>query len=108
LTDDFPVREANLVSALELLEVIPDHIEGSNERTCPDNLRWMMGRVIREINSFPVDKSGRWIGFVQGVLALSGHLSVDGERNSSRARYHAAYEATGQVVPATMQMGDEK
>jgi hypothetical protein len=105
---DKPVRESNKTTALDLIPLIPEHIEGSTERTCPTNLHWMMERVIREIDTFPLDKMGRWIGFVQGVLALSGNLDVDAERERTRARFHAAYKATGQEVPPTMQLGDEQ
>ncbi len=101
------VREANLTTALELLPLVPDRIEGSNERTCPENLRWMLHRVMDEINVFPLDKIGRWIGFVQGVLALSGNLDVDEERNRTRGRYQQAYHETGQVIPQTLQRDEE-
>lgn len=97
------VRAANLVTAQELLSLIPHVIVGSTQRTSPSNLRWVLNRVIEEIDTFPLDKMGRWIGFVQGVLALSNHLDVDEERDRTRERYHAAYIATGQVVPKTME-----
>jgi hypothetical protein len=101
-----PVREANRLDALKLIPKIPAVIPGSNKRTCPENLRWLMERVISEIDTFPLDKMGRWIGFVQGVLALSNNLDVDDTRNESREIYHQAYIATGQAVPRTMEMGD--
>lgn len=101
------VREGNRVTALELLPLIPEHIEGSNERTCPENLRWMLNRIMDNIDTFPLDKIGRWIGFVQGVLALSGNLDVDEERNRTRARYQQAYRDTGQVIPQTLQRDEE-
>lgn len=106
MIDYAQVRESNRVTALELLPLIPEEIPGSDNRTCPANLRWLLNRVIEEINTFPLDKIGRWIGFVQGVLAMSGDLDVDEERDRTRARMQAAYAATGQVVPATMQMPD--
>lgn len=102
--NDYPeVRESNRVTALELLPRIPDTIEGSNERTSPDNLRWLLNRVVENIDTFPLDKMGRWIGFVQGVLALSGNMNVDEERDRTRQRMQDAYRATGQIVPPTME-----
>lgn len=104
---DLPVRLAHRDTILDLFALIPETIPGSNERTSPENLRWMLHRCLEELDTFPVDKMGRWVGFVQGVLALSGHLDVDEERNRTRGRFHAAYEATGQVIPPTMQLGDK-
>jgi hypothetical protein len=106
LTADLPVRIAHKETILDLFPLIPDTIPGSNERTSPENLRWMLHRCLDELLTFPVDKLGRWVGFVQGVLALSSNLDVDAERDRTRGRFHAAYEATGQVIPKTMQLGD--
>jgi hypothetical protein len=87
-----------------LLTRIPAVITGSNARTCPENLRWLLNRVIEKIDTYPLDKIGRWIGFVQGVLAMSDNLDVDAERDRTRARMQAAYLATGQEVPETAEM----
>lgn len=105
--DDTPIRDAQLYEAIDLLAQIPSHIEGSTERTSADNLRWLLQRTLVERSSFPVDKTGRWIGFVHGVLALSGHLDVDFTRNRSRERYHQAYRKTWQAIPKTKNLGDK-
>ena len=107
IASDTPVRIAHRDTIMDLFALIPEEIPGSNERTSPENLRWMLHRCLDELTTFPVDKLGRWVGFVQGVLALSGNLDVDQERDRTRGRFHAAYEATGQVIPATMQLGDK-
>lgn len=99
--NDWPVREAHMDEIHDLARMIPPHIENSTDRTSSENLFWMISRLVREIQTFPVDKQGRWIGFIHGVLALSGHLDVDEVRNRSRGRYHKAYIATGQVIPET-------
>jgi hypothetical protein len=107
LADYNEVRESNRVTAIELLPLIPDHIPGSTKRTSPENLRWLLNRVIEQIDVFPLDKIGRWVGFVQGVLALSGNMDVDAERERTRDRMQDAYKATGQIVPITMEMPDK-
>ena len=107
MIDDLPVRMAHKDTILELIPLIPNVIPGSGLRTSPTNLRWMLQRCLDEILTFPVDKLGRWVGFVQGVLALSGFMDVDEERNRTRDRFHNAYLSTGQVIPETMQIEDE-
>lgn len=69
---------------------------GENPRTGAAHLRWMC-RTARDNAAFwPVDKTGRWLGFVQGVLAARGLLDVDTERDRTRPMFHAAY---GRAVP---------
>lgn len=44
-------------------------------------------RMIREIatdDTMPIDKVARWTGFIQGVLATRGVISVDEERDRTR------------------------
>ena len=69
-----------------------------------ENLIWMCQTIMANIDSYPVDKQGRWIGFVQGVLACKGILSVANERDRTRPFFHEAYAKTDQVVPPTLNM----
>jgi hypothetical protein len=50
----------------------------------------------------PVDKQSRWIGFIQGVLAMRGYISVDGERDQTRALFHEAYTEMGHEIPKSV------
>lgn len=68
------------------------------------NLAWMCRTAIEGIDSYPVDKLSRWLGFVQGVLALRGHIKVSEERDFSRPLFHAAYQAAGIDIPPTKNM----
>lgn len=97
--DDTPIREAHMDTILGLIPKIPKTIAGSTLRTSPENLRWMLDRCVDEITTFPIDKMGRWVGFVQGVLALSGNLDVDEERDRTRHFFHKAYIETDQEIP---------
>ena len=97
-----PIQNANYQIASHLLESIPTNIPNSNDYTSPSNLVWMMNTVMSSITSFPDDKTGRWIGFVQGVLTCSGLLDVDSERDFSRPIYHEAYNKSGLNIPPTL------
>lgn len=65
------------------------------------NLAWMCRTAIDAIDSYPVDKLSRWLGFVQGVLAARGAIKVAEERDFSRPLFHAAYRSIGEAIPAT-------
>ena len=67
------------------------------------NLEWMCRTVLERLDSFPADKASRWLGFVQGVLAVRGLITVAEERDHSRPLFHAAYRAGGIEPPASMQ-----
>lgn len=58
-----------------------------------EHLRWMCAEVLRNIKTMPVDKMGRWVGFIQGVMACNGVLDVDAERDRTRPIFTAAYAA---------------
>lgn len=105
---DYAIREAHVDTIHGLIPLIPNVIEGCTDKTSPENLRWMLDRCLDEILTLPVDKIGRWVGFVQGVLALSGNLDVDEERNRTRPFFHKAYQATNQDIPKTMEMKEER
>lgn len=66
------------------------------------NLAWMCRTAIADGPNLPEDKVSRWLGFVQGGLAMRGLLDVGKERDVSRTLFHRAYKAMGRVPPASL------
>ena len=105
--NDQPVRDAQakvmadlralILNSREAIEANP-LVESANY----DNILWMMETGLHRNNSVPVDKTGRWIGFVQCALIVRHILDTKTERDQTRALFHAAYEATGQDIPPTL------
>ena len=62
--------------------------EGDPRKTSLRNLAWMCRTAIHEPMS--TDKASRWLGFVQGCLAMRGIIDVDDERDYSRSLFHEA------------------
>lgn len=60
-------------------------------KTSAEHLRWMCAEVLRNIKTMPIDKMGRWVGFIQGVMACNGVLNVDAERDRTRLIFTTAY-----------------
>lgn len=56
-----------------------------------DHLSWMCKELLEKLDVFPVDKTGRWIGYIQGVMASYGLLDVDAERARTRPLFAEAY-----------------
>jgi hypothetical protein len=67
-----------------------------------DNILWLMETGLERNHLNPVDKTGRWIGFVQCALIVRRVLDTKTERDQTRALFHAAYAATGQDIPPTL------
>jgi hypothetical protein len=42
-----------------------------------DHIAWMCDRLIKIANEGDVEKAGRWLGFIQGVLFMMGEYSID-------------------------------
>ncbi len=97
------VREAtSLLFARYLARLEAAGLSGGDE-TSTENLAWMCRTAMAGADTLPLDKLSRWLGFVQGVMAARGQLSVPEEREVSRPLFHAAYAAEGILRPPTLQ-----
>lgn len=59
-------------------------------KTAAEHLRWMAREILCNIRTMPIDKMGRWVGFIQGVMAANGVLDVDAERDRTRPFFNPA------------------
>jgi len=66
-----------------------DMSDGS--KTSLRNLAWMRRTAVDSPLTF--DKASRWLGFVQGCLAMRGIIDVNEERDCSRGLFTAAVGA---------------
>lgn len=99
-------RKALAETIVGLRDMIPENeskfgSEFFGKEMSLDHLEWMLGHTLENIDTWPIDKSGRWIGFVQGVLACHDILDVKAERDRTRPLFHAAYQADGKDIPET-------
>ena len=65
------------------------------------NLRWMCNTIIEHGETWPIDKVGRWLGYIQAGMIMHELTSVNTERDFSRPLFHAAYKEQGQTIPPT-------
>lgn len=101
---DKPLREALQKTVDGLLSQIPPDPPNNLFFRFPDkcsysNCRWMMEQCQKGIDTLPVDKISRWIGFVQGVLASRNVIDVNAERDRTRPFFHEAYAEMGVAIP---------
>lgn len=100
-TADEALRAALRAVLVGLRPMIPDN-DGDGSETSFVNLRWMIMRCLGD-DTMPTDKISRWIGFIQGVLATKGLLSVAAERDRTRPLFHEAYRVMGLEPPESME-----
>lgn len=71
---------------LEVLDGLP--IPGEDDPDFPDKTGYRhirdMISTIKATPEMPIDKMARWVGFIHGVLASRGVISVDAERDRTR------------------------
>ena len=86
------LRVSNLEVVAGLRERLTAAASFGSGKTSRDHLVWMCDKLLKDgVPYMPIDKSGRWIGFVQGVMAANGCLDVDAERDRTRPLYERAY-----------------
>jgi hypothetical protein len=71
-----------------------------------DNLSWMARHILGS-RDLPSDKISRWLGFIQGVLAVRGRLSVSAERDATRPIFHRAYSLMRISKPRSASMAGD-
>lgn len=65
--------------------------ERTESRCDYQSLIILCDEAIQNGHTYPMDKMHRWLGFVQGVLASRGVISIDGEREFTRPLFHKLY-----------------
>lgn len=59
----------------------------------------LCGEAIKNGGDYPEDKMNRWIGFVQGVLASTGALDMDDEREFTRPLFQRMHGDSARSFP---------
>jgi hypothetical protein len=108
-----PIIEATHEVIGNLLPMIDEQLQfetlyGRDEKeqkeVSAENLSWMAHHILSN-RELPSDKISRWLGFIQGVLAMRGLLSVAAERDATRGIFHRAYSLLRIAKPVSASMG---
>lgn len=83
-------RYGSLIASLDGADPLED-----DPRLSLTNLSWMCAEGARLAHEMPDDKASRWLGFVQGCLAMRRLIDVDSERDITRPLFHAAARHRG-------------
>lgn len=93
--DHWAAKKALRVALVQTIEPLYMQLLTENfgiGKTGTVHLSWMCKELLANIDVFPVDKTSRWIGFIQGVMAANHRLDVDAERDRTRPLFKKAYD----------------
>jgi hypothetical protein len=100
---------ANLLPMIDeqlQFEILYGRSEAEQKEVSADNLSWMARHILAN-RELPSDKISRWLGFIQGVLAVRGRLSVAAERDATRGIFHRAYSILRIAKPVSASMAQK-
>jgi hypothetical protein len=66
-----------------------------------DSTLWLCEKALQRVDEWPIDKTSRWLGFVQATVIAKGLTTIEEERNFSRPLFHQAYKEANIVIPKT-------
>jgi hypothetical protein len=61
---------------------------------------------LENVNTFPIDKLYRWLGFAQGVLSAFDMIDVNTERDISRPLFHTMYQQLDIEIPISVDVSN--
>lgn len=102
-----PVRHATQQILHYYKHLLADHADVPDQFGAYPTLRRaylaQMVDVAMEHNAhWPIDKTSRWLGFIQAGMVLHGLGTVDAERGHSRHLFHEAYRKEGIDLPPSV------
>lgn len=70
-----------------------------------DRVNKMMEQVLLNCITWPADKTGRWVGYVQCLLIeVENVTTVEIERDFTRPLFHKLYSTTGKNIPESIEI----
>lgn len=70
-----------------------------NDDGAEERLLSMIDMLCDNANDWPVDKTSRWLGFIQGALWINNIIDINEERDFTRPLFHSYYESIGEKIP---------
>lgn len=94
----------NLTNLL-YLKLHTRYTEMSRGLESEDRIKDMMNCVVNNCMTWPPDKTGRWVGYVQCLLIeIEAVTTVKKERDFTRPMFHELYGIKGYEIPDTIEL----
>lgn len=104
------IKNANIDLASNLQNKIINNINNLNDESYADikHVNLILTTIIVNGKTWPIDKSSRWLGFVQAKLIQHNIITLDGERGDTRNVFHKIYQNSGINIPKSIDLYNKK
>lgn len=68
----------------------------------------MSNIALEHLSNWPIDKTSRWIGYIQCLLIQSEITTINKERDFSRPLFHLAYKTESIDIPESINIKEAK
>lgn len=104
------IKNANINIASDLQYKIINNMNKLTDDAYEDikHVNLMLTAIIVNGESWPMDKSSRWLGFIQAKLVQHKIITLDRERNDTRDIFHNIYQDNGLNVPESIDLYNKK
>lgn len=95
---------------IEVLELLYERYKNLSKGTeSEETILNMFDIMFDNVTTWPTDKTGRWIGYIQCLLInVEKVTTVDNERNFTRPIFHNYYEKKGIEIPKSVETKTER
>ena len=104
MSTDKNTQKAKSYHAFVIRTLCDRYEEMSKDGSALETVRAMITILRKNADQWPVDKSNRWLGFIQGCLHCLSDLNVEEERNFTRPYFHRYYQILGIDPPESIEV----
>lgn len=86
------------------IEILRKNPNIGKDKYSSEHLITMLNTLEENKKEWSIDKTNRWLGFIQGVMTVYGLIDVDGEREFTRPLFHKYYQENKLTIPDTLDL----
>lgn len=103
-----PDRLGTRIATLHALQQISGMLAGQMAYPSAVAVYNLVQLAIDNIDTLPIDKLSRWLGYAQCYATMNSLGTVDEMRDSTRNMFHVGYELDGIGIPPTISASEYK
>ena len=96
------MKEIINILSKRYIDILQKNKEIGTEKYSSSHLINMLNTLNENVEKWSIDKTNRWLGFIQGVMTVYGLLDVDEERDFTRPLFHEYYKKNNIEIPKTL------
>jgi hypothetical protein len=96
------MKEIINILSKRYIKILQKNKEIGTGKYSSSHLIKMLNTLNSNVEEWPVDKTNRWLGFIQGTMTVYGILDVDEEREFTRPLFHDYYKKNNIKIVKTL------